>query len=189
VDFARHHSHDQLGVLLRACQQHHGRKMLRTMLSHHGPEVTITATSPDQTWSWGGPHASHGAAGAAGALDLPARLVDALLELEGIPRDMTCAQLTSHHMHGLIQRLKLARFAVTGTRGFKEAMVTAGGIALPEVDPHTLASKRVPGLYVTGEVLDLTGPSGGYNLQLAFSTGHLAGTSAAALLSRAGAEP
>jgi hypothetical protein len=54
-------------------------------------------------------------------------------------------------------------------------MVTAGGIALKEVEPRTMESKLVPGLFLTGEVLDLTGPSGGYNLQLAFSTGHLAG--------------
>jgi predicted flavoprotein YhiN len=58
-------------------------------------------------------------------------------------------------------------------------MVTAGGIALSEVDPKTLESKITPNLFVTGEVLDLTGPSGGYNLQLAFSTGHLAGVEAA----------
>jgi predicted flavoprotein YhiN len=61
-------------------------------------------------------------------------------------------------------------------------MVTAGGVALTEVNPNTLESKLVPGLYLVGEVLDLTGPSGGYNLQLAFSTGHLAGESAAAAL-------
>jgi predicted flavoprotein YhiN len=54
-------------------------------------------------------------------------------------------------------------------------MVTAGGVKLSEVDPRTMESKVVPGLYLTGEVMDLTGPSGGYNLQLAFSTGHLAG--------------
>ena len=66
-------------------------------------------------------------------------------------------------------------FTITATRGFQEAMVTAGGIALREVDPRTLESKIVPNLFLTGEVLDLTGPSGGYNLQLAFSTGHLAG--------------
>jgi predicted flavoprotein YhiN len=55
-------------------------------------------------------------------------------------------------------------------------MVTAGGVKLSEVDPRTMESKVVPGLFLTGEVMDLTGPSGGYNLQLAFSTGHLAGT-------------
>ena len=58
-------------------------------------------------------------------------------------------------------------------------MVTAGGIPLTEVNPNTYESKIVPGLFLTGEVLDLTGPSGGYNLQLAFSTGHLAGTTIA----------
>ncbi len=55
-------------------------------------------------------------------------------------------------------------------------MVTAGGVKISEVNPRTLESKIVPGFFLTGEVLDLTGPSGGYNLQLAFSTGHLAGS-------------
>ena len=77
------------------------------------------------------------------------------------------------------ERLKNCRFTIHGTRGFKEAMVTAGGVKLSEVNPNTLESKLLPNLFLAGEVLDLTGPSGGYNLQLAFSTGHLAGTAIA----------
>ncbi|MCL2640217.1 MAG: NAD(P)/FAD-dependent oxidoreductase [Phycisphaerales bacterium] len=106
---------------------------------------------------------------------LPRRLTEKLLELENIPQDQTCASLTASQIHRLIERIKLSRFTITGTRGFHEAMVTAGGVKLGEVDPRTMQSKIVPNLYLAGEVLDLTGPSGGYNLQLAFSTGALAG--------------
>jgi len=109
----------------------------------------------------------------------PQRLADMFCQLAGIPPEQTCATLTAGQIHQLIERLKVSRFTIHDTRGFKEAMVTAGGVALPEVNPRTLESKKIPGLYLAGEVLDLTGPSGGYNLQLAFSTGHLAGTAAA----------
>jgi len=68
---------------------------------------------------------------------------------------------------------------VTGTLGFEKAEVTSGGVALDEVDSRSMASKRQPGLFVAGEVLDLDGPIGGYNFQAAFSTGWLAGTAAA----------
>ncbi len=68
---------------------------------------------------------------------------------------------------------------VTGTLGFAKAEVTAGGVPLDEVDSRTLQSKRVPGLYLAGELLDLDGPIGGYNFQAAWSTGWLAGQAAA----------
>ena len=68
---------------------------------------------------------------------------------------------------------------VAGTLGFEKAEVTAGGIALEEVDSRSLRSKRVPGLFLAGELLDLDGPIGGYNFQAAWSTGWLAGQSAA----------
>jgi predicted flavoprotein YhiN len=111
---------------------------------------------------------------------LPRRLAEKVCDLEGVGFDQTCAALTAAQIHRLVERLKNSTFTVTATRGFKEAMVTAGGIPLTEVNPNTYESKIVPNLFLTGEVLDLTGPSGGYNLQLAFSTGHLAGTVIAA---------
>lgn len=110
---------------------------------------------------------------------IPERLAAALLPLCQVGMEQTCATLTAGQMHGLVERLKGTRLTIYETRGFKEAMVTAGGVKLDEVDPKSMESRRVPGLYLAGEVLDLTGPSGGYNLQLAFSTGHLAGTKAA----------
>ena len=64
---------------------------------------------------------------------------------------------------------------VAGTMGFRKAEVTAGGVALDEVDSHTMQSRLIPGLYFAGELLDLDGPIGGYNFQAAFSTGWLAG--------------
>ena len=69
---------------------------------------------------------------------------------------------------------------VAGDEGFDKAEVTAGGVALDEVDPRTMHSRVVPGLYVAGEILDLDGPIGGFNFQAAFSTGHAAGVAAAA---------
>ena len=76
----------------------------------------------------------------------------------------------------MIQAFKRLTLHPTGTLGFAKAEVTAGGIALDEVDSRTMCSKRIPELSVAGEVLDLDGPIGGYNFQAAFSTGYLAGT-------------
>lgn len=171
IDFARHYSHDQLAALMRNWQQEQGKKQLRTMLTRHTQDVMITATSPDQTWASVAP--------AAGEFSIPRRLADMFCQLEQINPEQLCSQLSSGQIHRLIERIKASRFDIHTTRGFKEAMVTAGGVSLKEVDPQTMQSKLRPNLYLAGEVLDLTGPSGGYNLQLAFSTGHLAGTSMA----------
>ncbi|HCC48608.1 MAG TPA: hypothetical protein DEQ38_10925 [Elusimicrobia bacterium] len=80
----------------------------------------------------------------------------------------------------LARALKSFRLEITGALGFEDAMVTAGGCALSEIEPVSFASKKVPGLYVTGELLDLDGDSGGYNLHLAWTSGLLAGRAAAA---------
>ena len=79
-------------------------------------------------------------------------------------------------MVGLVKQLPVP---VRGTLGFGKAEVTAGGVALNEVDSRSLMSKLVPNLYIAGELLDLDGPIGGYNFQAAWSTGWLAGTKAA----------
>ena len=70
-------------------------------------------------------------------------------------------------------------FTITGTPGFKRAMLTRGGVNLEEVDPYTLESRLVRGLFFAGEILDLDGKSGGYNLHAAFATGFLTGQHAA----------
>jgi predicted flavoprotein YhiN len=177
VDFARHLTHEQCHAQLRAWQQHQGRKLLRKLLAQSGPDVIITSTSPDKSWADlpADEAVKNQASTIKNTLTLPTRLAEKFLEIEQIPADQLAATLTSAQMHRLVERVKNSTFAIHATRGFKEAMVTAGGIKLSEVNPNTLESKILPNLFLTGEVLDLTGPSGGYNLQLAFSTGHLAG--------------
>ena len=78
-----------------------------------------------------------------------------------------------------MQWLKDFRIDISGYRSFDEAIITAGGVSLKEIDPLTMESKIVKGLYLVGELLDLQADTGGYNLQAAFSTGWLAGTCAA----------
>ena len=68
---------------------------------------------------------------------------------------------------------------ITGTRSFREAIVTQGGVRVKEVNPSTMESKIIPGLYLAGEMLDIDAVTGGYNITLAWSTGHLAGNNAA----------
>jgi predicted Rossmann fold flavoprotein len=113
------------------------------------------------------------------AAHLPRRLAETLLPLAGLPADRRAAALSRPDRARLAAAVKLLRVPVTGTLGFGRAEVTAGGVALDEVDSRTLQSRREPGLYIAGELLDLDGPIGGYNFQAAWSTGWLAGQSAA----------
>jgi predicted Rossmann fold flavoprotein len=108
---------------------------------------------------------------------LPRRLCEALLVQAGAEPDRTAAGLSRELRAAIVNRIKHLMLPVTGTLGFNKAEVTAGGIALGEVDSRTTQSKKVPGLFVAGEVLDLDGPIGGYNFQAAWSTGWLAGSS------------
>lgn len=108
---------------------------------------------------------------------LPRRLADELLKLAGVPLDRRGAELTKGERVQLVDRVKRCEIRVTGSRGFEKAEVTAGGVALEEVDSRTMESKLVPNLFVAGEILDLDGFIGGYNFQAAFSTGWLAGGS------------
>ena len=78
-----------------------------------------------------------------------------------------------------MQITKSLCFTLTGLRCFNEAIITQGGVAVKEIDPGTMESKKVPGLYFAGEVLDLDAVTGGYNLQIAWSTGWAAGVGAA----------
>lgn len=105
---------------------------------------------------------------------LPERFVRKIIELSGIQSDLTCAHLSKKERNLLIKNLTEYSFEVRELGGFSEAMVTRGGIALEGINPKTMESKIVPGLYFTGEVLDIDGDTGGYNLQAAFSTGFLA---------------
>lgn len=109
---------------------------------------------------------------------LPQKLIPVCLDLIKIPPEKTCNQITTAERRRLRLWLKNFNFDISGHRGFSEAIITAGGVALNEVDSQTLQSKIVQGLYFAGEVLDLDADTGGYNLQAAFSTGWLAGQSA-----------
>jgi predicted Rossmann fold flavoprotein len=111
------------------------------------------------------------------ARQLPRRLVDALLMRSGMPADRRAAELTKLERGRVVEQTKRCRIRITGSRGFEKAEVTAGGVALDEVDSRTMQSKLVPNLFLAGEILDLDGLIGGYNFQAAFSTGWLAGNS------------
>jgi predicted Rossmann fold flavoprotein len=112
---------------------------------------------------------------------LPRRLAESLVVQTGLPADRRAAALSKADRANLVGGIKRTRLPVAGTLGFGKAEVTAGGVALGEVDSRDMQSKIVPGLYIAGELLDLDGPIGGYNFQAAWSTGWLAGQSAARL--------
>jgi predicted flavoprotein YhiN len=110
---------------------------------------------------------------------LPERVVHAALAGAGIPAGIKASQVTAAQRQTIAHVLKGLSFDVEGARPLAEAMLTAGGVSLGEVDPRTMQSKIIRGLYFCGEVLDLDADTGGFNLQAAFSTGYLAGECAA----------
>lgn len=107
-------------------------------------------------------------------LPLPERFVRRLLDLAGVPPGETSAQLPKKARNAIVASLAEFPFTVARLGGFDEAMVTRGGVALEGINPKTTASKTVANLYCIGEVLDIDGDTGGYNLQAAFSTAALA---------------
>ncbi len=108
---------------------------------------------------------------------LPGRLLEAVLKESGLDGKMTASNLTRGERQKLIAVLKAMPLTVKRTRGFQEAIVTRGGISVKEVQPSTMESKRIRGLYFAGEMLDVDAFTGGFNLQIAWSTGALAGKS------------
>jgi predicted Rossmann fold flavoprotein len=110
---------------------------------------------------------------------LPRKLMPLCAQSVGVARDKPCHQVTAAERKRLRVWLKDFRLEVTGHRPYEEAIITAGGVDTREVDPRTMASRLVDGLYLAGEVLDVDGDTGGYNLQSAFSTGWVAGRAAA----------
>lgn len=115
---------------------------------------------------------------------LPKRLAACLLDRAGTARDTRLAELRRAARQQLLRDLKQLSVPLTGTRGYAKAEVTAGGVELNEVNPRTMESRRAPGLYFAGEILDVDGPIGGFNFQAAFATAHLAATHAAATRQR-----
>ncbi len=110
---------------------------------------------------------------------LPARLADALVAEAGVPPGRTRAELTRDERRRLVGRLAEYPLPHTGDEGYTKAEVTGGGVPLSDVDPVTLESRRAPGLFLAGELLDAFGPIGGYNFLWAWATGRLAGLGSA----------
>jgi predicted Rossmann fold flavoprotein len=110
---------------------------------------------------------------------LPQKMVPVMADCCGIAPDKPCHQINAQERARLLQQLKDFRVEIKGHLPLDAAMVTAGGVSLKEVDPRTMQSRLVEGVYFAGEVLDLAADTGGYNLQAAFSTGWLAGNAAA----------
>lgn len=113
---------------------------------------------------------------------LPQALITPVLKISNLDADKPTHQVTRAERHRLLDTLQALPLSVTKARPMAEAIVTSGGVSLKEVNPKTMASKIIPNLFFGGEVLDIDGFTGGYNLQAAFSTGYLAGQSAAVLL-------
>lgn len=105
----------------------------------------------------------------------PAKLIPVMIKLSGIRPEKRVNEITKQERRAFAELMKSLPLTITGTRGFSEAVITKGGVSVKEVNPSTMESKKMKGLYFAGEVLDLDAMTGGFNLQIAWSTGHLAG--------------
>ena len=110
---------------------------------------------------------------------LPQKMIDIVIRRSGIDERKKVNSITREERAALLDVIKRFRVSISGFRPIKEAIVTKGGVSVKEIDPKTMQSKLCSGLYFAGEVIDLDAYTGGYNLQIAFSTGVLAGESAA----------
>ena len=110
---------------------------------------------------------------------LPSKMIPVIIRLSGISPEKKVNEITREERGILVDLLKNLSMQITGTRDFREAIITQGGVHVKEINPSTMESKLVKGLYFAGEVLDLDAVTGGFNLQIAWSTGYLAGISAA----------
>jgi len=105
----------------------------------------------------------------------PARLIPEVIRQSGIPTGIQVNAITKKQRQDLIRATKCLEYTIVGTRGFKEAIITKGGVDVSQINPSTMESKLIKGLYFAGEILDLDALTGGYNLQIAWSTGWCAG--------------
>ena len=113
---------------------------------------------------------------------LPRLMIPVVVKRSGIPGDTPVNAVTRGQRRTLLELLKGFRVDIAGPRPIAEAIVTSGGVKVSEVDPHTMASKKAPGLFLAGELLDVDAYTGGFNLQIAWSTGRAAGAGAAQFL-------
>lgn len=111
---------------------------------------------------------------------VPRSMVPVLVERTGVPADAKVHDIRREQRRKLLETLKDFAVPLSGPRPVEEAVVTSGGVAVGEVDPKTMESKKARGLFIAGELLDVDGYTGGFNLQIAWSTGHTAGLAAAA---------
>ena len=105
----------------------------------------------------------------------PTKMESVMIELSGIDPDKKVNEITKEERQDFVRLIKAFPLTLNGTRDFNEAIITKGGVKVNEVNPSTMESKKVRNLYFCGEVLDLDAVTGGFNLQIAWSTGHLAG--------------
>lgn len=108
---------------------------------------------------------------------LPSKMIPVMIKLSGIHPDKKVNEITKEERQNLIRCVKAFPVTLIGLRDFKEAIITRGGVSVKDVNPSTMESKKMEGLYFAGEVLDLDALTGGFNLQIAWSTGYLAGNS------------
>lgn len=106
----------------------------------------------------------------AASVFFPARLTPVMVNLSGIPPRKRVHEITKEERRRFLSGMKELELTITGLRGYNEAVVTKGGVSVKEINPATMESKKVPGLYFIGEVLDLDAVTGGFNLQIAWST-------------------
>ena len=110
---------------------------------------------------------------------MPAKMVPVIVELSGIHPDKKVNEITKDERSALVRCIKEFPLTLTGRRDYNEAIITRGGVSVKDVNPSTMESKKTEGLYVAGEVLDVDALTGGFNLQIAWSTGYLAGANSA----------
>ena len=107
----------------------------------------------------------------------PAKLIPVMIEMSQISPEKKVNEITKEERRNLVTLIKNWKMTVIGTRDFREAIITQGGVNVKQINPSTMESKLIPGLYMVGEMLDIDALTGGFNLQLAWSTGYLAGNS------------
>ena len=156
------------------------------MRGEHQPILVQWTRHDEGTWDAMLRDARAGTVGALARRHLPARLAEMLVEHAAVPLDRPLAELPRAERTALVTALARYPLPWTGDEGYKKAEVTGGGVALGEVDARTLESRRHPGLFLCGEMLDAFGPIGGYNFLWGWATGRAAGTGAAALALNAG---
>lgn len=108
---------------------------------------------------------------------LPKKLIPVIVELSGINQYKKVHEITKEERENLVKLIKELKMSISGARGYNEAIITKGGVSVKDINPKNMESKIVPGIYFAGEVLDIDALTGGYNLQVAWSTGYLAGSS------------